>query len=222
MKNIFKILVFLIILSLFIFLAHNLNLGQVFEKFRFWVKGAGFLGIFVYILFYALAVTVLFPGSVLTIAAGALFGSLWGIVIVSIASTLGAGLSFLIARYFARGLVSEWLKKQEKFRKLDELTQSKGEIIVAITRLIPLFPYTLLNYGFGLTKISFKTYIFWSWLCMFPGIVLYVVGTDAVIESVINGKIQLSHVVIVVVFLAVIVVAAKYSKHVLRGKNNEE
>ena len=82
-----------------------------------------------YIVFYALAVTALFPGSVLTVAAGAIFGSLWGVVIVSIASTIGAGLSFIIARYLARDIVSQWVKRNEKFKKLDELSHFKSELL---------------------------------------------------------------------------------------------
>jgi uncharacterized membrane protein YdjX (TVP38/TMEM64 family) len=61
--------------------------------------------------------------------------------------------------------------------------------MVAITRLIPVFPFNLLNYGFGLTKIPFWTYVFWSWLCMLPGTVLYVVGVDAVIQLIVQRKV---------------------------------
>ncbi|PIX86577.1 MAG: hypothetical protein COZ32_02575, partial [Nitrospirae bacterium CG_4_10_14_3_um_filter_53_41] len=60
---------------------------------------------------------------------------------------------------------------------------------VALTRLVPLFPFNLLNYGFGLTKIPFKTYLFWSWLCMLPATVLFVIGTDAIVKGVSEGKI---------------------------------
>jgi uncharacterized membrane protein YdjX (TVP38/TMEM64 family) len=62
-------------------------------------------------------------------------------------------------------------------------------MIVAVLRLIPIFPFNLLNYGFGLTRIPFWTYVFWSWLCMLPGTVLYVVGVDAVIQLIIQKEV---------------------------------
>ena len=58
-----------------------------------------------------------------------------------------------------------------------------------VTRLVPLFPFNLLNYGFGLTKVRFTTYILWSWLCMLPGTILYVVGSDALFTTMREGEI---------------------------------
>jgi uncharacterized membrane protein YdjX (TVP38/TMEM64 family) len=214
-KNIIKTVIFLSVIFVFVLLSYHLNFGHWFDKFRTWVNSVGYWGGIAFIFIYALAVTALIPGIALTIAAGAIFGSFWGVTIVSIASTLGSGLSFFIARYFARDIVSEWVQKHQKFKELDELTQNHGEIIVAVTRLIPIFPYTLLNYGFGLTKVSFKIYIFWSWLCMLPGTVLYVVGTDAVVETIINGKIQPAHVVVIVISLVLIGIVTKYARRFL-------
>jgi uncharacterized membrane protein YdjX (TVP38/TMEM64 family) len=158
-------------------------------------------------LLYAAAVVAAFPGSALTVAAGALFGSAIGIVVVSIASTLGAGLSFLIARYFARKSVARWLSTKEKFNRLDRMTEEHGAVIVALTRLVPLFPFNLLNYGFGLTRVRFWTYVFWSWLCMLPGAVLYVVGADALAKGITQGRVPwrligaLAGVVVIMAFL---------------------
>jgi uncharacterized membrane protein YdjX (TVP38/TMEM64 family) len=126
---------------------------------------------------------------------------------VSLASTIGASFSFLIARYFARDAIAGWLSKREKFKKLDGMTEEHGAMVVAATRLIPIFPFNLLNYGFGLTKIPFRTYVFWSWLCMLPGTVLYVVGVDAVIQLIIQKKMPwilfgvIAGVVVLLVFL---------------------
>jgi uncharacterized membrane protein YdjX (TVP38/TMEM64 family) len=69
------------------------------------------------------------------------------------------------------------------------MTEQQGAAIVAITRLVPLFPFNLLNYGFGLTKVRFSTYVLWSWMCMLPGTVIYVVGTDAFITTLREGRI---------------------------------
>ncbi|MBU1077351.1 MAG: TVP38/TMEM64 family protein, partial [Spirochaetes bacterium] len=175
-----------------------------------------------YIFIYAIAVVAAVPGSALTVAAGAMFGSLIGIVCVSVASTLGASLAFLAARYFARDAVTAWLNKTEKFRKLDDMTEKHGAIIVAITRLVPLFPFTWLNYGFGLTKISFKIYVFWSWLCMLPGTVLFVVGADAFTKGVAQGKVPWVLIGVFLVFLIILVFLVRYAKNVLKKKEESD
>jgi uncharacterized membrane protein YdjX (TVP38/TMEM64 family) len=150
-----------------------------------------------------------------------LFGTTRGIVTVSVASTLGAALSCLIARYFLRELVEKWLKKNEQFTKLDNLTEKQGAIIVAITRLVPLFPFTLLNYGFGLTKARFGTYIFWSWLCMLPGTVLYVAGSDVIFKLIANGKIPFGPAMAFTVFGVLLIILVKYAKAYLKKKEGK-
>ncbi len=158
-------------------------------QLRNWISSLGPWGPFVFILLYIVAVILALPGSAITIAGATLFGSVLGIALVSIASTIGAGLAFLIARYVARNLILQKIGKNEKFQKLDRLTAEHGAIIVAIVRLVPLFPFNIVNYGFGLTAVPFWTYLFWSWLGMLPATVLYVVGTDAVVSGLLSGKI---------------------------------
>jgi uncharacterized membrane protein YdjX (TVP38/TMEM64 family) len=169
-------------------LANVFGFGERLGEVRDWIHGLGPWGPVVFVLLYAGAVVAALPGSALTLAAGALFGSVLGIGLVSIAATLGAGLAFLVARYFAREATARFLAQNEKFRRLDQLTEDHGAIIVALTRLVPLFPFSLLNYGFGLTRVPFWTYVFWSWLCMLPGTVLYVVGADAVTKGIAEGR----------------------------------
>ncbi len=128
-----------------------------------------------------------------------MFGSVLGLVAsVSVASTLGAALAFAVARWFARDSVARWLAKNERFLRLDRMTGTARCVVVAITRLVPIFPFTLLNYGFGLTGVRFRTYVLWSWLCMLPGTVLYVVGADAVTRGLAEGRVPWPLVAIVV------------------------
>jgi len=182
------ILLIAFIIAIFI-LAIALGAGEQLGALREWIQSFGTLGPAVFVGLYILGVVAGIPGSALTFAAGGLFGSLSGVILVSLASTIGASFSFLIARYFARHAIASWLSKREKFKKLDVMTEEHGAMIVAITRLIPIFPFILLNYGFGLTKIPFRTYVFWSWLCMLPGTVLYVVGADAMIQLIVQRKV---------------------------------
>jgi len=177
-----------LIIIIFI-LAIVLGAGEKLGALREWIQSLGAFGPVIFAGIYVLGVVVGIPGLALTVAAGGLFGSWLGIILVSLAATIGASFSFLIARYFAREAVAHWLSKREKFKKLDVMTEEHGAMIVAITRLIPIFPFNLLNYAFGLTKIPFWTYVFWSWLCMLPGTVLYVVGVDAVIQLIVQRKV---------------------------------
>ena len=170
-------------------LASTFNIGERIAQLRGWIDSLGNLGLLVYTLIYIIAVVAAIPGSPITVLAGALFGSVLGVIVVSIGSTIGAGLAFLVGRYFARDAVARWLKDKEKFKKLDRLTEEHGSIIVAITRLVPVFPFNVLNYGYGLTRVKFWTYVFWSWLCMLPGTILYVVGADAVTKGLAQGRV---------------------------------
>jgi pyruvate/2-oxoglutarate dehydrogenase complex dihydrolipoamide dehydrogenase (E3) component/uncharacterized membrane protein YdjX (TVP38/TMEM64 family) len=170
-------------------LAKVFGVGARLEVLRDWIRTLGPLGPLVFVLIYIVAVVAALPGSALTIAAGALFGSVVGVILVSIGATIGAALAFLVGRYFAREAVVRWLSKNEKFRRLDQLTEEHGAIIVGLTRLVPIFPFNLLNYGFGLTRVPFWTYVFWSWLCMLPGTALYVVGADAFTKGLAQGKV---------------------------------
>ena len=189
------------LLVLVLILARVFGLGDKLGDLRDWIRGLGPLGPLFFMVIYVIATVTALPGSVFTIAAGALFGSVLGVILVSIAATIGASLAFLIARYFARQAVVNWLGHHEKFQRLDRLTEERGAIIVALTRLTPLFPFNFLNYGLGLTRVHFWTYVFWSWLCMLPGILLYVVGSDAIFRALAQGRVSW---LLIIVFLAVL------------------
>jgi len=209
------------VLVTLVLLARLLEVGQYLGSLREWIDGLGAWGPVVFVLLYAAAVVMALPGSALTVVAGALFGSGLGIVLVSVAATLGASLSFLVARYFAREAIAAWLSRKETFRKLDQMTEEHGAVIIALTRLVPIFPFNLLNYGFGLTKVRFLTYAFWSWLCMLPGTVLYVVGADAVTKAISQGQLPWTLIfalVVTALFLAVIV---RFARVRLQNKEKE-
>jgi uncharacterized membrane protein YdjX (TVP38/TMEM64 family) len=198
--------------------AKAIGVGNRLGELRGWIDSLGAWGPVVFIFLYAVATVAALPGSALTIAAGALFGSGVGIIVVSIASTLGASLAFLVSRYFARDAVSRWLSSKEKFRKLDEMTEKHGAVMVAITRLVPIFPFSLLNYGFGLTRVKFWTYVFWSWLCMLPGTILYVVGADAFTKGLREGKVPWPLVGAALVAAIVLTLLVRHARRVLKER----
>ncbi len=138
------------------------------------VERLGVWGPVLFILAYVVATVLFVPGSALTLGAGALFGVAWGSVYVSIASTLGATCAFLVGRYLARDWVARKIAANEKFRAVDRAVAEEGWKIVGLARLSPVFPFTVINYAFGLTRVSLKGYLLASWIGMMPGTVMYV------------------------------------------------
>ncbi len=136
-----------------------------------WVRNAGAVGPVLFMLVYALGTVFFLPGSVLTLAGGALFGPVWGTLINLTGATLGAALAFLVARYLA----ADWVERKTggRLRQLKEGVENEGWRFVAFVRLVPLFPFNLLNYALGLTRIRFLEYVIASWLFMLPGAIAY-------------------------------------------------
>ncbi len=199
---------------LFRFIGAGERLGGLKE----WIGAFGSLGPLVFILVYVIAVVAALPGVAITVVGAALFGSVAGVILVSIGSTVGAGLAFLIARYVARESIVRRLSGNETYRKLDRMTEEHGAVMVAITRLVPIFPFNLLNYGFGLTGVPFWTYLFWSWLCMLPGTILYVAGADAVISGLSRGEIPWPLVVVAAVAAVILAFLVRMAKSRLWGR----
>ncbi|HUM17870.1 MAG TPA: TVP38/TMEM64 family protein [Candidatus Nitrosotalea sp.] len=152
-------------------------------RLREWIAGFGAWAPVVFVGGYVVAVVGFVPALPLTILGGLVFGPLWGTVYASIASTAGAGLSFLIARYAARGAVARWMAPYPTLGRIDRAVARHGFRIVMITRLVPLFPFNLQNYAYGLTSIGFGAYTVTSWLCMLPATVAFTTAAGAVVAG---------------------------------------
>ncbi len=139
-----------------------------------WLEGLGPWGPVLFVALYVVATVLLVPGSALTLGAGALFGVGFGSVLVSTAATLGATAAFLVGRYFARDWVARRIAGSTAFAAVDRAVAAEGWKIVGLTRLSPVFPFTLLNYAFGVTQVSLRDYVLASWIGMMPGTVMYV------------------------------------------------
>jgi uncharacterized membrane protein YdjX (TVP38/TMEM64 family) len=131
------------------------------------IKEAGLWGPLLFMVIYAFATVLFLPGSILTFAGGALFGPLAGTFYNLTGATLGATLAFLVARYLA----SEWATRKagDRMKQLMQGVQEEGWRFVAFTRLVPLFPFFLLNYALGLTRIRLAHYILATYVFMLPG-----------------------------------------------------
>jgi uncharacterized membrane protein YdjX (TVP38/TMEM64 family)/uncharacterized protein (DUF1499 family) len=136
-----------------------------------WVEGAGAAGPLVFVGLYALVTVLCLPGSVITLAGGALFGPVWGTLWNLMGATLGAALAFLIARY----LGADWVARRAgpRLTRLNEGVTAEGWRFVAFVRLVPVFPFNLLNYALGLTRIPFAAYGLATAVFMLPGAIAY-------------------------------------------------
>jgi uncharacterized membrane protein YdjX (TVP38/TMEM64 family) len=143
------------------------------------VDGLGAWGPAVFIVGYAIAVVAFVPASLLTLAAGAVFGIGAGTAYVFVAATFGASLAFLVSRYLARSAVARRLEGNTRFAAIDRAVGEQGRRIVFLLRLSPVFPFNVLNYALGLTRVRFADYFVAS-LGMLPGTLLYVYSGKAV------------------------------------------
>jgi len=138
-----------------------------------WVDSLGAVGAIAFIIIYILATVAFFPGSILTLGAGVVFGLVLGSFYVFIGATIGATAAFLVGRYLARGWVVEKIQGNSKFQAIDEAVGREGLKIVLLTRLSPVFPFNLLNYAYGVTGVSLKDYLI-GCAGMIPGTIMYV------------------------------------------------
>ena len=145
------------------------NLGRL----RDYVESFGPAAPLVFILGYAVATVAFLPGTPLTLLAGLAFGPVLGAIYVMVGATMGLTLAFLVARYAARGLVASWVEENERLKRLDGEVERQGWRILVITHLVPLFPFNLQNYAYGLTKTGLGTYVLVSTVCIIPGVIAY-------------------------------------------------
>lgn len=188
-----------------------LPLGRAVEALERTVQASGPRGALVFALVYILAVVAMVPGSVLTVAVGSMFGLVVGTATVSIASTIGAAIAFLIARYLARDTVERWARFDPRFGAIDRAVGANGWKIVALSRLSPAIPFNLQNYFYGLTAIGFWPYVVTSWIAMLPGTFVYIyigllgrAGLDAASGSNPKGQTPIEWVGITIGLLATV------------------
>ena len=149
-----------------------------------WIAGHLLLAVSVYALIYVAVTALSLPGAaVMTLAGGAFFGNLVGLLTVSLASTIGASIAFLVARFLLRDTLRR--KYASTLKRIDEGVEKDGAFYLATLRLVPVFPFFLINLTMGLTGMKLFTYALVSWLAMLPGTFVYVnAGTQlAQIES---------------------------------------
>lgn len=219
-KNRWKPLVFLMLLIAAIAGAHLSGAGEYLQqdRLRGLISGYGALAPAIYILIYALAPVLFLPGLPITIAGGVLFGPFWGVVYTITGATIGASLAFLVARYVARDWVASKLTSP-RWEKLDSEVARHGWKVVAFTRLIPAFPFNLLNYAFGLTKIPFVHYLIATFFCMLPACIAFIVFSSSLL-NLIRGHVSPTALIGIALIILVSLLPVVYRR--LKSRKSED
>jgi uncharacterized membrane protein YdjX (TVP38/TMEM64 family) len=187
------------------------NLARLRER----IDGFGPWAPLVFVVGYVAAVVAFVPALPITILGGLVFGAVWGAVYVAVAATTGACLSFLVARYAARAAVERWLAGYPALARMDRAVARHGFRIVMITRLVPIFPFNLQNYDYGLTSIGFGAYAVTSFLCMLPGTVAFTAAAGAVVAGAWDAR----RMLLLLAVAGVLLVALSLLPRWLRGRS---
>ncbi len=190
------------------------------EKLRALIQSWGLLGPLFFMLIYTLAPCLFLPGLPLTLAGGILFGPVWGVVYTIIGATAGACLAFLVSRYLAGSWISAKLTGP-RWRSLHQNVETHGWKIVAFTRLIPLFPFNLLNYAFGLTRIKFLHYAVTTALCMLPACIAFIVFSSSLLD-LFKGRISREFTIGLMLILLVSLAPLFYRKYQQKKAGREQ
>ncbi|KRE46501.1 TVP38/TMEM64 family protein [Paenibacillus sp. Soil724D2] len=201
------LLLFIVVIGGLLWLNYKvLHLGP--DDIRSWILSFGWAAPVLFIFIYAVRPLILFPASVLSLTGGLAFGPMWGTVYTIVGATMGAVLSFWLARFLGNKLVST--RSKEKWGKLEKQLQQKGFIYILLLRLIPLFPFDLISYGAGVAKVNFSAFLFGTLLGIIPGTFAYsFLGSSFLHE-------KKSYIVIaVIVFVLVTLIPLVFKKRVV-------
>lgn len=180
-----------------------------------WIQDAGIWAPLLFMAVYAVAAVLFLPGTLLTLAGGALFGPVLGTLYNLTGATIGATLAFLIARYLASDWVTD--KAGGRIKQLINGVEDEGWRFVAFTRLVPLFPFNLLNYALGLTRIKLSHYLLATYSCMLPGAMAYSYLGYAGREAVGGGEGLIQKVLLALALLAAVAFLPRLIGKLRRG-----
>jgi uncharacterized membrane protein YdjX (TVP38/TMEM64 family) len=169
-----KLLLLIPLAAVAVILALQFDLRELLRRTLDSISSLGVWGPVLFVLLYIVASVCFVPASILTLGAGAVFGVIRGTLYVTVGATLGATAAFLVSRYLARDWIARKIEGNRTFTAIDEAVAREGGKIVMLTRLSPIFPFILLNYAFGITKVSLRSYFFGSAIGMLPASLVYV------------------------------------------------
>lgn len=175
-SGLIKIVATLCVIGLVFFLLNAFGLTDKLtdvKTMQAWFQSLGIWGYLAYILVYIVVAVFMLPASALTIIGGIAFGSIAGGLLSVTGATIGGTVAFIIARYVARDTILEKFCSNPIFKKIEEGAAKNGTNFLILTRLVPLFPYNVQNYAYGVTSINVFTFALVSFITMTPGSFIY-------------------------------------------------
>ena len=235
-----RLLVTLAVIAVLIFVAYQLGLFDVLKGGSLKERVERLDGIFqslgawapvAFVLIWIVACVLLIPGTPITITGALVFGAVGGSLYTAIGANIGACAAFLVGRYAARGMVEGWIAKNKALQRIDEGVRQQGWRMLMITRFVPLFPFSLQNYVYGLTNIPFRTYALVTIPTILPGTIAYNFAAGSAREVILSGgqpealkKTVLYLAIAAVFFVLVSLMAGRVKKRygVVAGKENTD
>ena len=164
-----------------------IDVGRHLEAAQGWTAALGILAPAAYVVVYVAATLIGVPGMPFTLLSPVLFGLRPAFVVMVMGSAISAALAFLIARYLARDALAERLAGTAGFTRLSALVEKHDWAVIPVLRILPIAPFAVVNYGFGLTGISFWRYFVWSELAMIPMNAVLVLGAGLLFDATTRG-----------------------------------
>ncbi|HCN9140565.1 TPA: TVP38/TMEM64 family protein [Escherichia coli] len=211
-----KFLFACLIFALLIYAIHAFGLFELLTDLphlQTLIRQSGLFGYSLYILLFIIATLFLLPRSILVIAGGIVFGPLLGTLLSLIAASLASSCSFLLARWLGRDLLLKYVGHSHTFQAIEKGIARNGIDFLILTRLIPLFPYNIQNYAYGLTTITFWPYTLISALTTLPGIVIYTVMASDLANEGITLRFILQLCLAGLALFILVQVAKLYARH---------
>jgi uncharacterized membrane protein YdjX (TVP38/TMEM64 family) len=224
-KQLVKLAAVLLIIAAVIVLFRVLPVATWLRAFQTYVRSLGALGYVVYIVVYALCVVAFVPASILTLGAGAIFGFVGGTIVVVIGATIGATLAFLLARTVMRKRIEAMTARNAKFRALDRAIGKEGTKIVFLVRLAVVFPFTYINYAFGLTAIPLWRYVAATFFGIIPATAAFVFASSAAASAATTSTSSITKIVYIaggVVAIIVSVLIGRIATNAIRRAGVED
>lgn len=191
-----RLLIVLVLITLLVLVAGQLGIFDILkggtlkervERLDGMFQSLGAWAPAVFILIWIVACVLLLPGLPISIAGGLVFGAVWGSLWTILGSNLGATAAFLVGRYAARGMVSGWVEKNKSLKKIDEGVRQQGWRMLMITRMVPIFPFSIQNYVYGLTDIPFRIYVLVTFPTMIPATIAFNFAGGSAREVILSG-----------------------------------
>ena len=216
-----KLIIFIIAIITVIIINHHYKLHDKIhnlDDFKYMIGDNIVKASIIYIVITAIGSSILaLPGVTFALFSGILFGPILGIILCSVSSTLAAIISFLVSRFFLKDTIKPLIEKNKYLNKLLFQDGNKNAmLLLMITRLVPLFPYNIQNFAYGITDVSFMQYSLYTFLFMLPGISLFTIASVGIVAE--NNK-SLYFLIAAVIFVFVLVISFFLKKKYVNNKS---